>query len=390
MNSPSHGRKPGRLVVFSGVVHFVKDGELVAHGGFVREIDIWARIFTRVIVVSPLSKGPIHSDAITYSGSNVEHVSLGREIDTNGFRKLLLLLEGPRWLLVAERVAKPEDCVMARGPDSLGFLGVLVNRTRRIRRFAKYVNQWQPYPNEPLGYKLQKLIYGSRIFNGPVQIYGGPDPRRPHLVPFFTSSLSLQEWERIGSTPHEHHDASIVRLMVAGRLVWTKGVDLVLEAVASLVDAGYNITLDIVGDGPLRSDLEQQSRSLGISSRVTFKGWVGRPELFACYSQADVFIHASRWEGFGKVIIEAMAFSLPIVGTDVGVSRVIVAPPFSGLIVPPNSAARLREGIEQIIGNPVMARRMAECGRQRSRDWVLEALEIRYREFLRSSLNIDC
>ena len=382
-----------RLIVFSGVRHYWCANGYVAHGGFVREVDVWARVFRSVVVVCPVVRdgGARAADCVQYEEPNIEVVSLGSPVETTGVRgKLRLLGQAPHWVRTASAVIHNGDVLMARGPDSVGFLGAVVGRTRKVKRFAKYADQWTPFAGEPWGYRLQKLVYGSRVFGGPVQIYGEPDSRRPHLVTFVPSTLSEMEWRAAGELVARRQPPPPFRLLFVGRLVPAKGADVLLEAVHRTHREGRcGVQLDIVGDGPERARLVDLAAALGIARAVRFRGWVGWGELSGLYAQAHCFIHASRKEGFGKVLIEALAHQLPVVATDVGVSRLILEAPRYGFIIPPNDSGALAEGIARVIRDPEAAAAVARQGRERARDFLLERFAERCEELVRVHLGLD-
>lgn len=379
-----------RLVVFSGVHHYFEAGEVVAHAGFVREIDIWARIFDEVLVAAPLSPDAALADAISYTEKNISFARLGPPLATKGpLGKVRLAFSTAKRFLIAKKILRPNDVVMARAPDGTGFLGVLVTAMSCHPRFAKYAAQWDGYPGEPIGYRIQRFLLRSSFFGGPVLIYGAADPARPHLVPSFTSSLSLSQWEQIGRQIDRRVFSAPHRLLAVGRLGRLKGFDILLKALSQVLDAGVSFSMDIVGDGPERETLIALSHKLGLTDVVCFRGWLGWSELSSYYSRASCLVHSSRSEGFPKVLLEAMAFGLPVIATDVGVARYILDPPQCGLLVRPGDVRGLAQTIIKLLSNGDISRCMGEQGRQRARSMVLEEMELEYRRFARSHLGIQ-
>ncbi len=110
--------------------------------------------------------------------------------------------------------------------------------------------------------------------------------------------------------------AGPARLLTVATLTDKKGHADLLEALAELQPA--QITLDLVGDGPLRSDLQELSRRLGIEEAVRFHGERPKAEVAGFMRQADLFVLPSRFENLPCVLIEALASGLPFVATAVG------------------------------------------------------------------------
>lgn len=179
---------------------------------------------------------------------------------------------------------------MARGPDSLGFLGGILARIKGLPRFAKYADQWQPFRGEPLGYRLQKAFYRGPWFGGRVQIYGNPDPCRPHLVTFFTSSLSENEWLQAGEYIAQRVLAPPWRILFCGRFVAAKGIDVLLRALKVLLESGVSVELALVGDGGGNEAIGGVELLLGIQDRVVFHGWLARDALLDQYRRAHLFL----------------------------------------------------------------------------------------------------
>ena len=174
------------------------------------------------------------------------------------------------------------------------------------------------------------------------------------------------------------------RLIVSvGRLVYYKGF-------AALIDAmrGVDGKLLIIGDGPLRSELEARVREHGLTGRVSILG--GIADVAPYYQAADLFVLASvaRSEAFGIVQIEAMACGTPVVNTalDSGVPYVS-RDGESGLTVPPQEPAALAAAINRLLDDRALRERFGRAARQRvEQDFSTQAMVERmlrvYREVL--------
>jgi glycosyltransferase involved in cell wall biosynthesis len=355
----------------------------------VKEIDTWAALFEEVAVVGLQGTGLPDADAICYGEPNVSVILIGEYSRRQGFRgRVNLAMEFPLWMARGIGVLRADDVVMARGPDATGFVGGILSAFSRRCHFAKYADQWARYAAEPLGFRLQKWFYRSGAFHGPVLVYAATDPQRPHLVPMVTASLSRSEWEEAEKAMDNRGLPPPWCVLFVGRLEKAKGVDLLIDAIADIHEMGHQVHLDIVGEGPERGSLAARASARGLIDTVTFHGWVGKDALRERYSAANLFIHPSRLEGFGKVLIEAMAYALPIIGTDVGVSRELLSPPLYGLLVPPGRADSIREAILECIRSPSAAARMGGNARVRSESFLLEGLKVRLGDFLAEKLPV--
>ena len=165
---------------------------------------------------------------------------------------------------------------------------------------------------------------------------------------------------------------------LVGRLVPIKNPSLFLEGVARLPRRGPSRTVRgvVIGDGPLRGELERSARLLGLNGDVSFTGW--KDDLPACYRELDVVCLTSWNEGTPVALIEAMAAARPVVATDVGGVRDLLGPPPSapgevpegrfieaerGLLVRPGDAAGLSAALERLTADPALRRKLGERGR---------------------------
>lgn len=145
------------------------------------------------------------------------------------------------------------------------------------------------------------------------------------------------------------------RFLFAGRLIALKGVGIAMGAVHHLVERGWNVHLDVAGDGPLRAHLESEVKRLRLGTRIRLLGAVPRSELLEMYSRADLFLFPSLRDSSGNVVLEALSRGLPVVCLDLGGPRNFIDE-HCGIVV---ATGRLdRMGLERAIAahiEPVLA-----------------------------------
>lgn len=151
------------------------------------------------------------------------------------------------------------------------------------------------------------------------------------------------------------------RLVMVARISRWKDQPTLLRALAGLRDLDWR--LDLIGDGPLRGQVEELARDLGLAARVRFLGY--RHDVPERLAAAQVFALITKWEGFPRSILEAMRAGLPVIATDVGGVRESVVDGLTGWTVPPGDAARLSECLRPLITNPDLRIRMGQAGRAR-------------------------
>lgn len=131
-----------------------------------------------------------------------------------------------------------------------------------------------------------------------------------------------------------------MRPLSVGRLTYQKGFDLAVPALKLLRDAGYPVRWYVLGEGELRAGLEKQIASLGLQEDFLLLGAVENP--YPYYAQADIYVHATRFEGRSIAIQEAQALGRPMVVSDCSGNRLQVADGQDGLLcaLAPEAIAR--------------------------------------------------
>jgi glycosyltransferase involved in cell wall biosynthesis len=172
-----------------------------------------------------------------------------------------------------------------------------------------------------------------------------------------------------------------------GGLRAVKGHLFLVEAVARLAESAPDACLLLVGEGPLRGQLEARAADLGIAGRVRFMGF--RDDVPRILAALDCFALPSLSEGLSVATIEAMAAGLPVVVTASGGPSDLVRHGETGLMVPPGDASALSAAIAAIRGDPDLARRLGAAARRKAEAFdvrsMLQKYERLYREVLSDS-----
>jgi len=165
-----------------------------------------------------------------------------------------------------------------------------------------------------------------------------------------------------------------VHFVFLGRLADWKGVDLLLEAFAT-VAAQTDAVLEIIGDGEMRGELEAQTARLGLDSSVVFSGWLSQEQCALKMQQADTMVFPSLREPGGAVVMEAMAVGLPVIATNWG-GPADYLNSTCGILVEPASKEGFVNGLTdamlKLAQSPELRQSMGRAGRERVRehfDW---------------------
>ncbi len=142
-------------------------------------------------------------------------------------------------------------------------------------------------------------------------------------------------------------------LLFVGDMVPAKGVLELIEAVFRLLENGLDCSLTLVGDGPLRAELEARVTAVGVS-HVTFVGTVPRTEVARWMRRADCLVLPSHNEGTPVCVMEALSSGTPVVATDVGGIPDLIDPEVTGLLVPPKDVTALTSALTRVVGDAAL------------------------------------
>jgi glycosyltransferase involved in cell wall biosynthesis len=279
-----------------------------------------------------------------------------------------------QFALAALRAAgRRPGLVFALHPHLAPIVWAMKARGRKFRSivFTHGVEVWQPlgWPRGaalrradlvigPSADTVQNLISEQRILPGKVQrLPWGLDPDFEARVAAAAALSPPPGFPRTGRV-----------ILTVGR--WNpaeryKGADTLIAALPRALKAAPDTSLVLVGNGDDRPRLEHLARDLGVSEHAHFLFGLTPEQLYACYTNCDVFALPSRGEGFGLVFLEAMACGKPVIGGAHGGIPDIVDNGVTGLLVPHGDPERLAEALESLINNPSRAKEMGARGKDR-------------------------
>ena len=152
------------------------------------------------------------------------------------------------------------------------------------------------------------------------------------------------------TTAKKYDGQAPLRLFFCGSLAQLyKGLDVLIEAVAQLIEKGKDVVVVVAGEGNFRAQLENLARDRGVADRFTFNGQISRAEVFVANDAADIFVMPSRTEGLPRAMVEAMARGICCIGTSVGGIPELLT---EDALVLPSDANALAEAIKYAMDNP--------------------------------------
>ncbi|MEH7416219.1 glycosyltransferase family 1 protein [Neobacillus drentensis] len=184
------------------------------------------------------------------------------------------------------------------------------------------------------------------------------------------------------SVKHRYCRQDSYLLTYVGRLAPEKDLYTLLAAARSLPsDINQNIHWLIIGDGPLREELESQA-----PENMTFTGYLEGEPLAEVYAASDLFVFPSASETFGNVVLESLACGTPVIGAKAGGVQNIVKPGLTGLLCEPGNVQEFSEAILQLLTNESLRQKMGTSGRHyaltQSWDRILHNLISQYTDVI--------
>ena len=164
-------------------------------------------------------------------------------------------------------------------------------------------------------------------------------------------------------------DPGLPVILSVARLIPKKGLEDLIEAAAILMQLGRAFRVEIIGNGPLRNDLENRVKQLGLSECVEFRGPQPQESVSSAYQRASIFAlpcvvtEDGDRDGIPTVVLEAMASGVPVVSTPISGIPELIESSRDGLLVPPNSPLLLAEALDRLLDDSQLRDRLAQAAR---------------------------
>jgi glycosyltransferase involved in cell wall biosynthesis/4-amino-4-deoxy-L-arabinose transferase-like glycosyltransferase len=273
--------------------------------------------------------------------------------------------------------------ISAQDPFAAGIVAFWISRfldvPYEVQEHADYFSgEWErerPLWNRILALKGRFILrradsvraVSERVRDHLVNRYG-VSPDRIRVIPVaqdVSAFIQSRSPDTQSPIPNPHRPFPQIPTIVAPcRFVKQKGLDVLIHAFAQLQTEKVAFRARLVGAGPLRRHVAEQIERLGLKDCVTIEPWATQD---AEWDGADLFVLSSRYEGWGRTIVEAMAARVPIVTTDVGCVGSFLRPQIDGRVVPVNDVEALASAIREQITEPERRAWMVEQAFERSK-----------------------
>ncbi|HEX6534237.1 MAG TPA: glycosyltransferase [Gemmatimonadaceae bacterium] len=346
--SPISPPGPPRFAATLGVVTHVPHwrdagGAPRAYEPYVREMDVWARLFARVRVCAPEGEGAAPGSLAPYAALNVTWRPACYTMALGARAQLRRLRQMPALAAAITRLARESDLVLLRSPGHPALVGRVIARAMAAPTITKWAGLFDAFEGERVPSIVERHLV--RLGRDPALVYG-PSPA-PHLISFPPALMTRAELSRAAAASAHREWRPPWRVLSVGRLLGVKGFDLALRGLARLreVDPDLDWRYTLVGGGPEESALRALVARSGIADRVEMPGPLPFDAVLDRYAAAHLVIMPGVKEGWPKVIAESWAHGAVPVAAAAGIVPWIMEGKDAGVTFPPDPdslAATLR------------------------------------------------
>jgi glycosyltransferase involved in cell wall biosynthesis len=162
------------------------------------------------------------------------------------------------------------------------------------------------------------------------------------------------------SPKKNYRNGKVFKIIHIGRVGFEKNIDVIIRSFNLLLKEKENVSLKIVGDGPATNSLKNLAKSLGLSHKIKFVGYMSGKKLVNEYKSGDVFVAASTMETQGLTILEAMSCGLPVIGVNKYAIPDLVKHNVNGYVAEPFDDKKIKEYMVKLIDNPHLLKKFGK------------------------------
>nr|WP_314897190.1 glycosyltransferase [uncultured Flavobacterium sp.] len=302
-----------KFAVITHVPHVVTENNFYAYAPYVREMNVWAKYASELIVVAPEIAGPVSPIDSSYEHHGIQFVKID-SFDLLRLKSVFrAVLKIPRISWRIYTAMKKADHIHLRCPGNIGLLGCLIQILfPSIPKTAKYAGNWDPKSKQSWTYKLQQLILGNTFLtrNMQVLVYGEWEGSSKNIKPFFTAT-----YYEIDKLPISKKNLKgRIDFVFAGALVKGKNPLYAIQLIETLYQKGYDVTLALYGEGAERNALKQYIIENNLEKIISLEGNQSNEIVKKVYQNSHFVLLPSDSEGWPKVIAEGMFWGcVPVV-----------------------------------------------------------------------------
>ena len=301
-----------KFAIITHVIHGKVSDNYFGYEPYVREMNLWIKNASEVLIVAPLLAIPKSPIQEFYQHENIVFTAIP-SFDVSSFKNALYsLMIIPSIVWKIYQTMKSADHIHLRCPGNIGLLGCMVQILFPSKpKTAKYAGNWDSKAKQPLSYRFQKWILSNTFLtkNMRVLVYGEWENSTKNIKPFFTASYF--EKDKIAVKPRELNGK--ISFLFVGTLSNGKQPLYAIELIEQLFKNGNNVQLIIYGEGNERTSLDSYILENKLENIVNLMGNQNQEAIKKAYLENHFVVLPSLSEGWPKVVAEGMFWGcLPI------------------------------------------------------------------------------
>ncbi|TRX20806.1 glycosyltransferase family 4 protein [Flavobacterium franklandianum] len=368
------------FAIITHVPHILEQNQCFAYAPYVREMNVWAKYANKLLIVAPKSNSLKTSIDISYEKLNIEFIAIKSfdVLSVKAIVKAIISIPKISWQIYS--VMQKADHIHLRCPGNIGLIGSLVQVLFPNKpKTAKYAGNWDPKSKQPLTYRLQKWILSSTFLtrNMQVLVYGEWEGSSKNIKPFFTATY--QEADKLPIMQRDFK--SQIGFVFVGALVSGKQPLYAIRLVEMLYKKGYNVALELYGEGIERKSLEDYISKNNLDNIVWLKGNQTQETVKKAYESCHYAILPSESEGWPKAIAEGMFWGCVPVATKVSCVPFMLDYGDRGVLIAMDLEKDVRQ-LETLLKDEILFKNMSQKASDWSRYYTLDVFEKEIKKLL--------
>ena len=373
-----------KLVVISSAPIVQKEGENYLYAPYEKEMQLWAKHANSIQFCCPIWKEDKKLLIAPISFETTPTIEL-KEFDITSFSNMLRAIPSAFVDLIRIFEAmKKADHIHLRCPGNMALLAAVVQIffPKKVKT-AKYAGNWDPKARQPFTYKLQRWILSNTILTKNIQVlvYGDWENQTKNIKPFFTATYSESEILN-ANFRIQNKDQESIKFLFVGTLSRGKQPLYAIQIVEELFKKGKNVTLDLFGDGAMKSEIETYIRNNDLESIIQLKGNQSKDAILTAYQNSYFLSLPSKSEGWPKVVAEAMFWGCVPIASPVSCISYMMGNGSRGVILQEELNQDVDQ-IEAVISKQEVYQKMASEGQTWSRQFTTDKFEAEIKKLLR-------
>ena len=364
-----------KFAIITHAFHKEKGNKIFAYEPYVKEMNIWGKYVNEFRILAPISVEDVTNIEKFYFHSKI----VINKIPAFNFLNLKNIIKGlfviPIIIFKMFKVMFWAEHIHLRCPGNIGLLGCFVQIFFPFKpKTVKYAGNWDPKSKQPISYRIQKWILSNTFLtkNCKVLVYGEWKNQSKNIVPFFTASYTRKEIEEI---PKKDLSGTIKFIFVGA---FSKGKQplLCVKTIQSLYNKGYNVSLNMFGNGLEFSKVENYIKLNKLNEIVKLNGNQPKDVIKAAYQYSHFLLFISKSEGWPKVVAESMFWKCLPISTDVSCVKAMLAHGERGSVLNSNSKIDIieKEIISYIKNKELYQKKVLEAQKW-SHNFTLDSFE---------------